>query len=706
VLTPPPTIAPFLALALALAAMPAAGAESPAELDNAAAVRALAPEVATQRRPVHLRGNLLLVTAPRNALVLLDRTEGIYVELGEVVENRLRLGDELDVTGETDAGDFAPIVRARRVERLGPGALPLPRPTTIAELNAGGFDAAWVELRGIVRACVPTPKERMPVSRGGTGGIAPNPGESWLVTFAQGDDKMEVQINGQLQPQELVDAEVRLRGVVFNVHNANRQFVRANLQVANRAMVEVIVPPPADPFALPVQPISEVLRFSRSGFTGRRVHVRGVVTGHKGGHTLWLREGERGMQIDSAQPGDLTPGDWVDVVGFPDHGSYTPSLSDAVFRKISSGPAPLAQPLRRPEDIARFDANLVQIDAELRELRMTPEGLLLVLRWNGIEVNGRLSQLAGESAPPAWEPGSLLRVTGICLTGRTNFLRPTGLWVAEDLQLWLRNAADISVLRPAPWLTLHRALGLVIAVLVITLLALVAMAVVTRRQIAQREEARKLAEVEFSAMLAERNRLAREIHDTLAQDLNAVSMQLELARNAARAGGAEAVGGFLSAAHQIVRQCLASARESIWDMRSHILERHDLVGALKTVAEQLRGGMACEIRVRVQGQPRRLAPQVENNLLRVGQEAVSNALKHARPATIDLEFVFDDASVRLAVSDSGAGFDPNQAAGGNSHFGLRGMRERVAQMGGRLTVGPGASGGTQVEVVVEAPLST
>ncbi|WP_415910941.1 sensor histidine kinase [Oleiharenicola sp. Vm1] len=97
---------------------------------------------------------------------------------------------------------------------------------------------------------------------------------------------------------------------------------------------------------------------------------------------------------------------------------------------------------------------------------------------------------------------------------------------------------------------------------------------------------------------------------------------------------------------------------------------------------------------------------MENNLLRVGQEAVSNALKHARPATIDLEFVFDDASVRLAVSDSGAGFDPDQAAGGNSHFGLRGMRERVAQMGGRLTVGPGASGGTRVEVVVEAPIST
>jgi len=692
---------------LACLVIRAGAEESSALLDTAAAVRALAPEAAAQHRPVRLRGNLLLVTAPRNAFVLLDRTEGIYVELPEVVEASLQLGDELEVTGVTEAGDFAPIVVARSVERRGPGALPLPRPTTVAELNAGGFDAAWVELRGIVRACRPTPRERMPVSRSGTASGEAANRESWLVTFAQGDDKMEVQINGPLLPEDLVDAEVRLRGVVFNVHNANRQFIRANLQVANRAMVEVIVPPPADPFALPVQPISEVLRFSRSGFSGRRIHVRGVVTGHKGGHTLWLREGERGMQIDSAQQGNLSPGDRVEVVGFPDHGSYTPSLSDAVFRKIASGPPPAAQPLVRVEDVALHDADLVQIDAELKELRSIPEGLLLVLNWKGLEVSARLPNVEGEVANGRWEPGSLLRVSGICLTGQTSFLRPTGRWVADDLQLWLRGIDDVSLLRAAPWLNPHRALLLVIVVLAVTLAALIAIALVARRQIAQREEGRRMAEVEFSAMLAERNRLAREIHDTLAQDLNAVSMQLELAKNAARRGGAEgAVGEFLSAAHRIVRQCLASARESIWDMRSHVLERHDLVGALQTVAEQLRGGLPCEIRVRVAGPHRRLAPVVENNLLRVGQEAVSNALKHARATAIDLDFCFEHASVKMAISDNGTGFDPQLRAGSESHFGLRGMRERVAQIRGRLSVGPAPSGGTRVEVVVEAPVSS
>jgi len=108
-------------LMLACLVIRAGAEESSALLDTAAAVRALAPEAAAQHRPVRLRGNLLLVTAPRNAFVLLDRTEGIYVELPEVVEASLQLGDELEVTGVTEAGDFAPIVVARSVERRGRG---------------------------------------------------------------------------------------------------------------------------------------------------------------------------------------------------------------------------------------------------------------------------------------------------------------------------------------------------------------------------------------------------------------------------------------------------------------------------------------------------------------------------------------------------------------------------------------------------------
>lgn len=680
------------------------------ELTSAAAVRALPPEEAARGLPVRLRGNLLLETQVINALVLYDGEEGIYVVSNQPAETDWQPGDELEVVGVTDSGDFAPIVRAREVVRRGPGVLPPARLARIADLDAGGYDAAWVELRGIVRSCEPAPPPR-PVAVRARGresesppGLRPGPArETWLLVLGQGNDRMTVQVNDRMVPGQLVDAEVRLRAVVFNVHNANRQFVRATLQVSDAAMVEVLVPPPPDPFALPFLPIGEVLRFTRTGFTGHRVHVRGVVTAHDSGRSFWVRDGERGMRIDSTQPDKLRPGDQVDIVGFPNHGSYTPSISNAIFRKVASGPPPLPQPLRPTEDTSPHESNLVQLYADLLEVRDTPEGLQLSLDWGGRRVFARMLQPVSDENRAAWLPGSHVRVDGICLVAPTEPFSQGGLWLAQDIQVLLRTPQDLTIMRPAPWLTTPRLLGLVIGGLLVALVALTIVAVLTRREVAQREESRKLAEVEFAAMLAERNRLAREIHDTVAQDLNAVSMQLELARNAAAAGEQGGAGRYLAIAHQLVRKCLAEARESIWDMRSHILERSDLARALETVARQLMAGQACEVRTRVTGRARRLAPVIENNLLRIGQEAVSNALKHAAPSRLEITLDYGEDRVRLAVRDDGPGIDPAAADPNRAHFGLKGLQERVAQINGELRIGRDPAGGTRVEVEVGTP---
>ena len=140
-------------------------AEGAPPLTTAAAVRMLPPEEAAKGRPVLLSGTLLLVTRQRDALVLRDETEGIYIELNHVVGNSRRPGDRVEVSGTTGAGDFAPTVRATRITWVGAGPLPPPRPPAIAELSAGGFDTAWVEVEGIVRSCPPSPLDALPGSR-------------------------------------------------------------------------------------------------------------------------------------------------------------------------------------------------------------------------------------------------------------------------------------------------------------------------------------------------------------------------------------------------------------------------------------------------------------------------------------------------------------------------------------------------------------
>ncbi len=695
----------WLPLLFAIVANSVWAESAPGPLTTAAAVRMLSSEEAAKERPVRLTGVLLLVTRQRDALVLRDETDGIYVELNHVIGDTRRPGDRLEISGVTSAGDFAPMVRAKRITWVGAGPLPSPRPTTIAELNAGGFDAAWVELEGIVRSCKPTPPIQPPSRRASqtapaSAADAKRLGqESWTITIAQGDDRMIVQVRDRVAPETLIDAHVRLRGVVFNVHNANRQFVRPSVQVAHQGMISVITPPSPDPFVLPLQRIDDILRFTPTGFNGHRIRVSGVVTAHQYGQTLWLQEGDRGVRVASEQEGALAPGDLVEVVGFPEHGGYAPSLNDAIFRKVSSGLPPKPRGLRATEEISRQDSNLVQIEATLDEVRQTGDGIVLTLSWNDTSVSAVLPRRTGELKEGPWEAGSRVRVTGICVSGQSEFLRPSGLWVADKMQILLRDAGDLAVISPAPWMTPRRGLWIAVVVAAVILLALIVVAILARRQIAQREEARKLAEVEFAAMLAERNRLARELHDTIAQELNAVSMQMELAKNSARNGTLAEVMPHLSTAHGIVRACLVEARESIWDMRSHILEKNDLLEALRSVAEQMSAGLNCSVSTKSHGKLRRLAPVIENNLLRIGQEAVSNALKHAHARAIELEITFEASRVRLAIRNDGRGFDPDveRAVG---HFGLRGMKERVEQMNGELSIRRVASGGTCVEVVV------
>jgi signal transduction histidine kinase len=695
----------WLATTVLATALGAPAPDLAPSLTTAAAVRSLSVAEAREARTVRLEGSMVHVTVPRDALVLVDATEAVYVFIREGVPPDFQPGDWLEIEGVSDPGDFAPIVIARSVSRRDRRDLPAARRTTIAEVSAGGFDATWIEMEGIVRSCAATSDIPGGVISSFVGPVRHGASvsarhEGWYLRFAQGADQLMVRVNGPVVPEDLIDARVRLRGVVFNVHNASRQFVRANVQVVSRSMIEVVVPPPPDPYALPLLHASEILRFDPKGFSGHRVHVRGVVTGQQAGRTVWLRDEDHGVRVETSQPDALSPGDEIEVVGFADYGGYSPSLGDSIFRRIASSAAPTPIPLTQRGDISRMESDLVTIDAELLEVRHASDAVLLTLDWDGLNVGARLTKQPGQTAAPAWEVGSRVRIAGICELGQNSFSPQAGLWVANDFQLLLRSPDDVAVLRPAPWFNPRRTLLTVIVLAVAMLVALVAVAFFARREIRRREDARKLAEAQFSAMLAERNRMARDIHDTIAQELNAVSMQMELAKNSTRDGEVGKVMPFLTNAHQMVRHCLTEVRESIWNMRSHILEQTDLVGALREIATQLGTGLPCRIEITLQGQPRRLAPVVENNLLRIGQEALSNALKHAKAQNITLEIGFDARLVRLVVEDDGVGMPEDEAPRSNSHFGLRGMRERVKELQGKLDIGRGSQGGTRVEVTI------
>jgi signal transduction histidine kinase len=211
------------------------------------------------------------------------------------------------------------------------------------------------------------------------------------------------------------------------------------------------------------------------------------------------------------------------------------------------------------------------------------------------------------------------------------------------------------------------------------------------------EERDARREVQFQAVLAERSRLAREIHDTLAQDLVGISLQLESAAETLQADPVSA-RRHVDRARSLVHEGLTEARRSVWQLRHDSLEERGLAEALSSAVQERLGR---PVPVHIRGSARRLSEEVESNLLRIGQEAVTNAAAHAGAKEIELELAYDADSVNLSVRDDGRGFDPlAEAAAGPGHFGLQGMRERTERLGGSFDVSSHPGRGTRIRVRV------
>ncbi|HYE75042.1 MAG TPA: histidine kinase, partial [Blastocatellia bacterium] len=210
-------------------------------------------------------------------------------------------------------------------------------------------------------------------------------------------------------------------------------------------------------------------------------------------------------------------------------------------------------------------------------------------------------------------------------------------------------------------------------------------------------------EKQFSAVLAERNRIAREIHDTLAQGFAGISVQLELVARML-ATSPERAKTHLDQARSLVRDSLSEARRSVWDLRSQALEGSDLPSALSETARRLTADTNVQAQVQVNGTYRELSRTLEDNLLRIGQEAMTNAIKHAQAQHLYINLKFEPKHLRLSVRDDGRGFDEATRLGSrNGHFGLLGMKERAEQIGGHLSVNSRPNEGT--EIVIDVPLN-
>jgi PAS domain S-box-containing protein len=200
-----------------------------------------------------------------------------------------------------------------------------------------------------------------------------------------------------------------------------------------------------------------------------------------------------------------------------------------------------------------------------------------------------------------------------------------------------------------------------------------------------------------SAVIAERNRLARDIHDTLAQGLTGIIVQLEAAEDADSRGLAKETMRHVIRASDLARESLQEARRSVRALRPQVLEHNELPAAFESLFAKITEDTTVRAELMVDGTPRRLAHGVEENLLRIVQEALTNTLRHASAHRFVARLAYEPLSVHLELVDDGLGFDTTANQKG---CGLLGMKERVEAMAGKIAVESVAGTGTAIFVSV------
>jgi signal transduction histidine kinase len=213
------------------------------------------------------------------------------------------------------------------------------------------------------------------------------------------------------------------------------------------------------------------------------------------------------------------------------------------------------------------------------------------------------------------------------------------------------------------------------------------------------ENAQLYEQAQQVATLEERQRLARELHDSVTQALYGVTLYAEAAARLLSVGDAELASDHLREVRQTAQEALQEMRLLIFELRPPVLEQEGLVAALETRLEAVEGRSGLETEFILEGDVR-LPTDIEEGLYRIAQEALNNALKHAQARCITVHLRQERQAVMLEVIDDGIGFDPSTAReqGG---LGLPGMEERAARLGGRLTVSSRPGEGTSMKVEVD-----
>jgi signal transduction histidine kinase len=635
-------------------------------------IRSLVFEQASLGYPASLRGVVTL--SVEGGLVVHDGGEGIWIYWKKFKD--YAPGDEVEVEGKVGPGKFAPVVNASSVRKLGAAPLPEPVPVTFEQLSSGDFYAQYVTLTGSIRSMGKRPVGQSESLKHPKHLILRiESGGGMLMATMPGDDDEPL--------HHMLDGTVRITATAMCSKNNNRQLIAPILAISGPENIALLHPPSAQLWSTPLLPIGRLMQWHSGTDLNHRVHIAGTVTYYRPGESLVVEDHGAALYARTDQSKELSLGDKVELLGFPAPRESGPILENAVVRRVAAGAPPSPTPAKLA-DLCSGDLNynLISTEGILVQQFHGPSQRTLLLRdganFAEAEVNGD-----AEAKLRSIRDGSTVRVAGI------NALSVKRAWNYDvdgneklHCRILLRSDDDATLVQLPTWWTVPHAIYVAAALAVLALLFLIQIV----RSLFERSR--------LQAVLAERERLAHELHDTLAQSFAGIGYQLQAIRRG-MSGDRRNLEQQVDLARDLVQHSHKEARRTLASYSGETKGHSDLLQGLEESARKMAEGGGIEITSLTTGEPRLLRPAIATALLRIGQEAIANAIRHADPKHLVISVSYGGSGVTLSVTDDGSGF---VESGDLLGFGLRGMRKRAAAVSASFEIASIPGSGTRISV--------
>jgi len=656
------------------------------ELTSAAAVRLLSPAQAALHYPTRLSGLITFFDATQFYRFFQDDTAGIYFNIEPSPEPPfLADGELIQIEGVTDKGEYAPTVIAKKITVLGRGEFPKAKPVSYDQLVSGQEDSQFVEIRGIVRA------------------VRQDEAGNHLVEIVTSGERLTALIRNlpAAESERLPDSIVLVHGVCAPRFNRQNQLFDNWLLVPRPQDFIIEQPAPENPFADPAHSIGSLLKFNPTATFGHRILVQGTVSSRPDDGNLFLTDPSGDLQVLTAQPGALQPGDQLQVLGFLAFGSYTPMIQDAVFRKTGSGLPPLATPISVDAALqGTFDCHLVRMKATVLDRAVHGPEPFLVLQSGGFIFHAQFDSEADGKSFSHLHNDTLVAVTGICRVQKGENWRAGDAWRAKSFFIELRSPDDVAVLKLPPWWTLQKLLW-IIGILALVVFGISAWVAALRRRVELLQQREVLQR--------ERIRISQDIHDEIGSKLAKISYLSDAVTRETAETNISA-GKIISIAHTS-RDLLSSLDRTVWAVNPSNDSLEQLVNYLGQYATEYFQDTPIQCQLQL---PRSLPAitffsEVRHDVLLAFEEVLSNIVKHSGATSVQVRMTLTDAIFEVFVEDNGSGFATKKftthAADTSNKLavprhGLTGLQRRLTNVGGRYELKSESGGGTSVRFII------